>query len=73
MDVTFSGMVTDVRDTQPLKAPYPIDIRLSGMVTDVTNMQESNAPWDMLSTPSGTATAPVFPDGQSNSDLPSSE
>ena len=34
IDVTLSGMVTDVK-LQPLKAFLPIYVTLSGMVTDV--------------------------------------
>jgi hypothetical protein len=32
MDVTLSGMVTDERESQPEKAPPPMDVTLSWMV-----------------------------------------
>ena len=39
IDVTLSGMVTDVKPLQPEKAYSPIDVTLSGMVTDVKPLQ----------------------------------
>ena len=36
MDVTLSGMVTEVRDVQERKALSLMDVTLSGMVTEVS-------------------------------------
>jgi hypothetical protein len=39
IDVTLSGMVTDVKPLQNEKALPPIDVTLSGMVTDIKPLQ----------------------------------
>ena len=36
MFVTLSGMLTEVRELQELKALLPMDMTLSGMVTEVS-------------------------------------
>ena len=43
IDVTLSGMVTDVKPLQSRKAELSIDVTLSGMVTDVKPLQPWNA------------------------------
>jgi len=39
MIVTLFGMVTEVRELQPLKAPKKIVVTLLGMVTEVRDLQ----------------------------------
>ena len=56
IDVTLSGMVTDVKPLQFWKAYEPIDVTLSGMVTDVKPLQTANAPLPIDVTLSGMVT-----------------
>ena len=39
MEVTELGMVTEVRDSQLLKADFPIDVTELGMVTEASSLQ----------------------------------
>ena len=61
MLVTPSGIVTLVRDLQPLKACWPMLVTLSGIVTLVRDVQPPKAPAPMLVTLSGIAYAAKAP------------
>ena len=52
MLVTLLGIVIEVSEEQPLKAPYPILVTLLGIVIEVSEEQSSKAEEDMLIVPS---------------------
>ena len=56
MDVTESGMVTDVSEVHPQNAEDPMDVTESGMVTDVSEVHPENALFPMDVRPSGRET-----------------
>ena len=51
MLVTLSGIVIDVKPTQPENAPPPMLVTLSEIVIDVKPAQPENSPLSMLVTP----------------------
>ena len=53
MEVTPSGIVTDVKLEQPQNAETPIDVTLEGIVTEVKPLQSLNAEFPIKVTPSG--------------------
>ena len=63
--VTLLGMVTEVRELQPLKADRPIVVTLLGMVTEVRKRHCLKAllPIDVTLSPIITRLIPLFPHG----------
>ena len=63
MDVTESGMVTEVSPVQPENALSPMDVTESGMVTEVSPVQPENAlpPMDVTESPMVTELSEVQP------------
>jgi len=55
IDVKVLGIVTDVRELQPLNALEPINVTLLGNVTDVREVQDWNAKVPIDVTPLGIA------------------
>ena len=50
MEVTLSGMVTEVRPLQPEKARSPMEVTLLGIITEVRPLQDWKAYWPMVVT-----------------------
>ena len=58
MEVTLFGMVTEVREEQPLKAEPPMELTLFGMVTEDREEQLSKAEPQIVVIPLGMVYAP---------------